>query len=60
VTVQEGRSVRVGAAAIAALASRLTERDRLVALACYEIAIETVSRRLAQLAWRPSNCCPRK
>jgi Replication-relaxation len=36
VTVPENRRARVGAAAIAALASRLTERDRLVALACYE------------------------
>lgn len=36
---------RVGAAAIAVLASRLTGRDRLVALACYEIAIKTVSGR---------------
>ena len=35
-TSVQGRAGRVGAAAIAALASRLTERDQLVALACYE------------------------
>jgi hypothetical protein len=44
VTVQQGRSVRVGAAAIAALASRLTERDRLVALACYEHRVLTTEQ----------------
>jgi hypothetical protein len=44
VTVQQGRSLRVGAAAIAALASRLTERDRLVALACYEHRVLTTEQ----------------
>jgi len=35
---------RVGAAAVAALASRLTERDRLVALACYEHRVLTTEQ----------------
>lgn len=38
------RSGRVGAAAVAALASRLTERDRLVALACYEHRVLTTEQ----------------
>lgn len=40
----EGRSGRVGAAAVAALASRLTERDRLVALDCYEHRVLTTEQ----------------
>ncbi len=43
-TVPETRRVRVGAAAIAALASRLTERDQLVALACYEHRVLTTEQ----------------
>ncbi len=57
-TSPQARAGRVGAAAIAALASRLTERDRLVALACYEHRVLTTeqlrrlyfpSRRIAEL-----------
>jgi hypothetical protein len=44
VTSLERRAGRVGAAAIAALASRLTERDRLVALACYEHRVLTTEQ----------------
>jgi hypothetical protein len=44
VTVQETRRGRVGAAAIAALASRLTERDQLVALSCYEHRVLTTEQ----------------
>jgi Replication-relaxation len=44
VTSAQGRAGRVGAAAIAALASRLTERDRLVALACYEHRVLTTEQ----------------
>jgi hypothetical protein len=44
VTVAESRRGRVGAAAIAALASRLTERDQLVALACYEHRVLTTEQ----------------
>jgi len=44
VTALERRAGRVGAAAIAALASRLTERDRLVALACYEHRVLTTEQ----------------
>ena len=41
----EGRRAgRVGAAAVTALASRLTERDRLVALACYEHRVLTTEQ----------------
>jgi Replication-relaxation len=40
----DGRAGRVGAAAVAALASRLTERDRLVALACYEHRVLTTEQ----------------
>jgi hypothetical protein len=40
----QGRAGRLGAAAIAALASRLTERDRLVALACYEHRVLTTEQ----------------
>ena len=43
-TSVQGRAGRVGAAAIAALASRLTERDRLVALACYEHRVLTTEQ----------------
>lgn len=38
------RPARVGAAAVAALASRLTERDRLVALDCYEHRVLTTEQ----------------
>ena len=38
------RAGRVGAATVAALASRLTERDRLVALACYEHRVLTTEQ----------------
>jgi hypothetical protein len=59
VTSAEGRAVRVGAAAIAALASRLTERDRLVALACYEHRVLT-SEQLRRLYFGSSRrCCAR-
>jgi hypothetical protein len=44
VTVAENRRGRVGAAAIAALASRLTERDQQVALACYEHRVLTTEQ----------------
>jgi hypothetical protein len=44
VTVSEPRRGRVGAAAIAALASHLTERDQLVALACYEHRVLTTEQ----------------
>jgi len=44
VTSAQGRAGRIGAAAIAALASRLTERDRLVALACYEHRVLTTEQ----------------
>ena len=44
VTVLEPRRGRVGAAAIAALASRLTERDQQVALACYEHRVLTTEQ----------------
>ena len=44
VTVPETRRARVGAAAIAALASRLTERDQQVALACYEHRVLTTEQ----------------
>jgi hypothetical protein len=40
----DARAGRVGAAAVAALASRLTERDRLVALACYEHRVLTTEQ----------------
>jgi Replication-relaxation len=53
VTVVQGRAGRVGAAAIAALASRLTERDRLVALACYEHRVLTTEQ-LRRLYFRSS------
>ena len=43
-TSVQGRAGRIGAAAIAALASRLTERDRLVALACYEHRVLTTEQ----------------
>ena len=42
--VPETRRGRVGAAAIAALASRLTERDQLVALSCYEHRVLTTEQ----------------
>ncbi|MDE3130970.1 MAG: replication-relaxation family protein [Acidobacteriota bacterium] len=58
-TSAERRAVRVGAAAIAALASRLTERDRLVALACYEHRVLT-SEQLRRLHFGSSRrCCAR-
>ncbi|MDE3130203.1 MAG: replication-relaxation family protein, partial [Acidobacteriota bacterium] len=58
-TSAEGRAVRVGAAAIAALASRLTERDRLVALACYEHRVLTTEQ-LRRLHFGSSRrCCAR-
>ena len=44
VTVSEPRRGRVGAAAIAALASRLTARDQQVALACYEHRVLTTEQ----------------
>ena len=44
VTSSDRRSARVGAAAIAALATRLTERDRQVALACYEHRVLTTEQ----------------
>src|SRR5216683_1324406 len=44
VTVSEPRRARVGAAAIAALASRLTARDQQVALACYEHRVLTTEQ----------------
>jgi hypothetical protein len=53
VTSVQGRAGRVGAAAIAALASRLTERDRLVALACYEHRVLTTEQ-LRRLYFRSS------
>jgi len=40
----QGRTGRVGAAAVAALATRLTERDRLVALDCYEHRVLTTEQ----------------
>ena len=43
-TSLQARGGRVGAAAIAALASRLTERDRQVALACYEHRVLTTEQ----------------
>ena len=45
---------RLGGAAVAALASRLTERDRLVALACYEHRVLTTEqiRRLHERSLR--------
>ena len=52
-TSVQGRAGRVGAAAIAALASRLTERDRLVALACYEHRVLTTEQ-LRRLYFRSS------
>ena len=42
--VPETRRGRVGAAAIAALASRLTERDQQVALSCYEHRVLTTEQ----------------
>ncbi|MDE3069123.1 MAG: replication-relaxation family protein [Acidobacteriota bacterium] len=58
-TDREGRQVRVGAAATAALASRLTERDRLVALACYEHRVLTTEQ-LRRLHFGSSRrCCAR-
>jgi hypothetical protein len=44
VTSAQVRPARVGAAAVAALASRLTERDRLVALDCYEHRVLTTEQ----------------
>ena len=44
VTVLEPRRGRVGAAAIAALASHLTERDQQVALSCYEHRVLTTEQ----------------
>jgi hypothetical protein len=44
VTSPQVRAGRVSAAAIAALASHLTERDRLVALACYEHRVLTTEQ----------------
>lgn len=43
-TSAQTRPARVGAAAVAALASRLTERDRLVALDCYEHRVLTTEQ----------------
>jgi hypothetical protein len=56
VTVQQGGATRVGAAAIAALASRLTERDRLVALASYEHRVLTTEQ-LRRLYFGSSRRC---
>jgi hypothetical protein len=56
VTSVQGRAGRVGAAAIAALASRLTERDRLVALACYEHRVLTTEQ-LRRLHFGSSRRC---
>jgi len=56
VTVQQGRAVRVGAAAVAALASHLTERDRLVALVCYEHRVLTTEQ-LRRLHFGSSRRC---
>src|SRR6185437_5297297 len=56
VTAQQGRSLRVGAAAVAALASRLGERDRLVALACYEHRVLTTEQ-VRRLHFRSSRRC---
>jgi hypothetical protein len=53
VTSRQQRAGRIGAAAIAALASRLTERDRQVALACYEHRVLT-SEQLRRLYFRSS------
>jgi hypothetical protein len=50
---------RVGGAAFAALASRLTERDRLVALACYELAMNRLQP-LDLVGLVSPNCCQRK
>jgi len=44
VTEQERRAARLGAANIAALGSRLTERDRQVALDCYEHRVLTTEQ----------------
>ena len=55
-TVPEPRRARVGAAAIAALASRLTERDRLAALACYEHRVLTTEQ-LRRLYFGSSRRC---
>lgn len=55
-TVQQGRATRVGAAAIAALASHVTERDRLVALACYEHRVLTTEQ-LRRLYFGSSRRC---
>jgi hypothetical protein len=56
VTVQEQRRARVGAAAVSALASPLGERDRLVALACYEHRVLTTEQ-LRRLYFRSSRRC---
>jgi len=56
VTVQEQRARRVGAAAVAALASRLGERDRLVALACFEHRVLTTEQ-LRRLYFGSSRRC---
>jgi hypothetical protein len=52
----QGRAGRVGAAAVAALATRLTERDRLVALACYEHRVLTTEQ-LRRLYFGSSRRC---
>jgi Replication-relaxation len=44
VTEREGRAARLGAASIATLGSRLTERDRQVALDCYEHRVLTTEQ----------------
>jgi Replication-relaxation len=44
VTERERRAARLGAASIAALGSRLTERDRQVALDCYEHRVLTTEQ----------------
>jgi hypothetical protein len=44
VTEMERRAARLGAASIAALGSRLTERDRQVALDCYEHRVLTTEQ----------------
>jgi protein involved in plasmid replication-relaxation len=56
VTVQEVRPLRVGSAAVAGLASRLGERDRLVALACYEHRVLTTEQ-LRRLHFGSSRRC---
>jgi len=55
-TYREERRGRLGAAAVAALAWRLTERDRQVALACYEHRVLTTEQ-LRRLHFGSSRRC---